>query len=66
MSNYHNLLKQSYLSIKSLKAKLHQLQQEKHEPIAIIGMGCRVPGAENLDDYWTILSEGKDQISEVP
>ena len=35
-------------------------------PIAIIGMSCRFPGAENLNQYWQMLSEGKSGISEVP
>jgi acyl transferase domain-containing protein/aryl carrier-like protein len=36
------------------------------EPIAIIGMGCRFPGAENLEAFWHLMSEGLDSISEVP
>lgn len=31
--------------------------------IAVIGMSCRVPGADNLDDFWEILSQGKNTIS---
>lgn len=36
------------------------------EPIAIIGIGCRFPGADGPDEFWTLLSEGTDAISEVP
>jgi acyl transferase domain-containing protein/acyl-CoA synthetase (AMP-forming)/AMP-acid ligase II/acyl carrier protein len=36
------------------------------EPIAIVGMSCRFPGAKNLDEYWKLLSEGVDAIREVP
>jgi acyl transferase domain-containing protein/acyl carrier protein len=36
------------------------------EPIAIIGAGCRFPGARNLEDFWDILRRGIDAISEVP
>ena len=28
------------------------------EPIAIIGMACRFPGADNYDAYWRLLSSG--------
>ena len=31
--------------------------------IAIVGMSCRFPGADNLDDYWTLLREGRSGIS---
>lgn len=37
-----------------------------NEPIAIIGMGCRFPGASNPESFWQILHEGIDKISEVP
>ena len=36
------------------------------EPVAIIGIGCRFPGADDPDSFWKILSEGIDKISEIP
>ncbi|MFI7601295.1 type I polyketide synthase [Actinoplanes sp. NPDC049681] len=36
------------------------------EPIAIVGMGCRLPGANGLDAYWSLLSNGVDATREVP
>lgn len=36
------------------------------EPIAIIGMGCRFPGAANLEAYWQLLQAGVDAISTIP
>jgi acyl transferase domain-containing protein/acyl-CoA synthetase (AMP-forming)/AMP-acid ligase II/acyl carrier protein len=36
------------------------------DPIAIVGMGCKFPGAAGLDDFWTILRNGVDAISEIP
>ena len=36
------------------------------EPVAIIGMGCRLPGANNPESFWHLLSEGIDAITEVP
>jgi acyl transferase domain-containing protein/acyl carrier protein len=38
----------------------------RQEPIAIVGMACRFPGAENLAAYWRLLAHGVDAISEVP
>ena len=38
----------------------------QQEPIAIIGMACRFPQARNLQEFWTLLCEGKDAIREVP
>ncbi|NEP33355.1 type I polyketide synthase, partial [Moorena sp. SIO3B2] len=36
------------------------------EPIAIIGMGCRFPGAKNPEEFWELLCNGIDAITEVP
>ncbi len=36
------------------------------EPIAIIGIGCRFPGADGPGEFWTLLREGRDAIREVP
>lgn len=36
------------------------------EPIAIIGMGCRFPGAKSPDEFWQLLRAGADAITEVP
>ncbi|WP_372365772.1 SDR family NAD(P)-dependent oxidoreductase [Candidatus Uabimicrobium sp. HlEnr_7] len=41
-------------------------EQVDNEPIAIIGLGCRFPGARNIEEFWELLVEGKDAISEVP
>ncbi|MBV9790690.1 MAG: AMP-binding protein, partial [Chloroflexi bacterium] len=39
---------------------------DEHEPIAIIGLGCRMPGAADPDSFWQLLREGVDAIAEVP
>src|SRR5262245_58213073 len=37
------------------------------EPIAIVGIGCRLPGAvRNPDDLWNLLVGGVDAVVEVP
>ena len=36
------------------------------EPIAIIGMGLRFPGANNPESFWHLLREGVDAITEIP
>lgn len=39
---------------------------EPGEPVAIVGMACRFPGAENVDAFWELLAEGRDAITETP
>ena len=36
------------------------------ESIAIVGMGCRFPGAHGLDAFWQLLRDGVDAITEIP
>jgi len=36
------------------------------EPIAVIGIGCRFPGAKDPESFWQLLSNGVDMIKEVP
>jgi acyl transferase domain-containing protein/acyl carrier protein len=36
-------------------------------PIAIIGIGCRLPGGvSNPDEFWDLLAAGRDAVSDVP
>ncbi len=35
------------------------------EPIAIVGMGCRLPGANNPEEFWELLRDGVDAIREI-
>ncbi|MEM7125057.1 MAG: SDR family NAD(P)-dependent oxidoreductase [Chloroflexota bacterium] len=39
---------------------------EENEPIAVISMACRFPGADTPEDFWHLLSEGIDMVQEVP
>ncbi len=34
--------------------------------IAIVGLACRFPGGETLEDYWKLIAEGRCAISTVP
>lgn len=37
------------------------------EPVAVIGIGCRLPGgADGPDEFWQLLGEGRDAVTEVP
>ena len=36
------------------------------EPIAIVGMACRFPGASDLRGFWNLLCRGGSAFSEIP
>ncbi|HVJ94566.1 MAG TPA: beta-ketoacyl synthase N-terminal-like domain-containing protein, partial [Labilithrix sp.] len=39
---------------------------ETAEPIAIIGVSCRVPGANTPEEFWRLLRAGVDCVAEIP
>ena len=47
-------------------ARAGQDREAKNEPIAIIGIGCRFPGANDPAAFWQMLRDGVDAIREVP
>jgi acyl transferase domain-containing protein/acyl carrier protein len=49
-----------------MKARLDAIEYARREPIAIIGIGCRFPGAAGPDAYWDLLRRGADAVSDVP
>ena len=36
------------------------------EPIAVIGISCRVPGASTPDEFWRLLRNGDNAVSTIP
>ncbi len=34
--------------------------------IAIVGAACRLPGAPDLDAFWSLLADGRDAVTTVP
>jgi len=42
------------------------LEMMKEEPIAIIGMACRLPGSNDVEEFWSLLMNKEDAIVKVP
>ncbi|WP_052411981.1 type I polyketide synthase [Streptomyces mutabilis] len=60
-------LKQSVVTIQSLRRKLEQMKQSAAEPIAVVGMACRFPGGcDTPEKYWSFLSGGGVGVRDVP
>jgi acyl transferase domain-containing protein len=36
------------------------------EPVAIIGLACRFPGAPDASSFWRLLAEGRDAVRPMP
>ena len=63
---YINLMKGASKKIAALQAELEALKKAQSEPIAIVGMSCRFPGAQDIESFWQLLRNGVDAITEVP
>ncbi len=62
----NELLKQSLITIQSLKKQLNG-SKKNNEKIAVVGMACRFPGGCNTPEaYWKFLKEGKDAAIDIP
>ena len=58
--------KLALLAMEQMQKKINAAENAKREPIAIVGLSCRFPGADSLDDFWDLLHRGGDGIREVP
>ncbi|HEX3660931.1 MAG TPA: type I polyketide synthase [Acidobacteriaceae bacterium] len=40
--------------------------ENRHEPIAIVGMSCRFPGASDPEALWALVRRGQESVVEYP
>ena len=71
MATTHNTpelspVKRALVEIAELRAKLRKIEGAASEPLAVIGMAARLPGAPDVDAFWDMLREGRIGISDIP
>lgn len=60
-------LRKALAAIQRLQARVDELEGHARDPIAVVGMACRFPGGVRTpDDYWALLRDGVDAITEIP
>ncbi|WP_374225683.1 polyketide synthase, partial [Micromonospora sp. C31] len=52
--------------MRALQARAADLDAQLREPIAIVAMGCRLPGADSPEEFWSLLVEGRDAVGPFP
>ena len=63
MNDANQLLQEALAEIR----RQRQLLERYTEPIAIVGLGCRLPGGvHDAESYWRLLSQGLDGVVEIP
>ncbi|MFE5713699.1 SDR family NAD(P)-dependent oxidoreductase [Streptomyces sp. NPDC056501] len=54
-------------TIKKLRGELEEARSGQSGPLAVVGVGLRLPGGiVDLDGYWDALSEGRDLVAPMP
>ena len=67
MNDRRNVLQESLAAIQRLQRRLDAAEAARCEPIAIVGVACRLPGGvTDTAGFWKVLSEGMDMVGEVP
>ncbi|MFD6282140.1 type I polyketide synthase, partial [Streptomyces sp. NPDC060209] len=70
MSNDDKLrdyLKRVTGELQQTRKRIREIESRRTEPIAIVGMGCRLPGGvASPDDLWKLVDGGVDAMSPFP
>ncbi|MEV0643463.1 beta-ketoacyl synthase N-terminal-like domain-containing protein, partial [Streptomyces sp. NPDC050619] len=60
-------LKRAIADAQDAHLRLREAEAKEHEPIAIVGMGCRFPGGvASPEDLWGLVSGGGDGVTPFP
>ncbi|MEY9992039.1 acyl transferase domain-containing protein/thioesterase domain-containing protein/acyl carrier protein [Streptomyces sp. V4I8] len=60
-------LKRATVDLRESRQRVQDLEERAHEPIAIVGMACRLPGGiASPDDLWELLSAERDAVGPFP
>jgi myxalamid-type polyketide synthase MxaE and MxaD len=60
-------LQQALLVVRETQAKLEALRRAQAEPIAIVGIACRLPGGvRDPKTFWNLMRNKVDAITDVP
>lgn len=60
-------LQRAFMALEETRGRLRVAESAMREPIAIIGVGCRIPGnANDAGSFWRLLHDGVDATGSLP
>src|SRR5690606_12200835 len=58
--------RQALGALRRMRERLDAIEAARQEPLAIVGVACRLPGAPDIAAYWDLLCRGGDAIVDIP
>ncbi|SEL14132.1 Acyl transferase domain-containing protein [Stigmatella aurantiaca] len=65
-SNELSPAKRMLVALEKMQTRLNAVEGAAKEPIAIVGMACRFPQADDVEAFWRLLQGGVDAVREIP
>jgi malonyl CoA-acyl carrier protein transacylase len=66
-ANPAEALKKTFIALKRSQARVQELEARQGQPVAIVGMACRLPGGANDPEaLWALLRRGEHTCTPVP
>ncbi|CCG40385.1 type I polyketide synthase [Magnetospirillum molischianum] len=62
-----DVLKKTFIALKKTQNQLREIEAARSEPIAVVGMACRLPGGANDPEaLWQMLRRGDNTSAPIP
>jgi polyketide synthase 7 len=60
-------LRRVTVELHDARTRIKEMTAREHEPIAVVGIGCRYPGgADSAAGLWKLVAAGEDAVSDFP
>ncbi|MDE3719850.1 type I polyketide synthase [Nocardiopsis sp. N85] len=63
---FRELVKKMAVDLRQARSRVTELEERDHEPIAIVGIGCRFPGITDPEGLWDLVIEGRETLGPFP
>jgi acyl transferase domain-containing protein len=57
--------RQALAALRRMRERLEAVEASRIEPLAVVGLGCRMPGAPDPAAFWDLLQRGGDAIGDI-